>query len=319
MTPLEQQTICKAYELGSPLSVRQLGGTRNRNFLLTTSTGDFFVRHRYAGYSQADRLAFDHATLKFLAEHNVPVVAPKQLPDGKTYLQADEKTWEVFPAISGRPFQENNAADLQALTDSLAQFHLAGRDFPLRLEKLGARGETDPAELLRLCQTLGNDADRYREWIESGATELTDAQIAALPSTLIHGDIQPANVLINQQGRAILIDLDWCAWRARIYDLAFAVLLCCSQHPSPIRGEDIWSLSQRARIRQDLVELFLSTYDQHGWPLEPAEAALLGPQIILSWCHVRLAGAMKVEAHRRAEFLNRPPERIEELFSDRSL
>ena len=36
-------------------------------------------------------------------------------------------------------------------------------------------------------------------------------------------------------------------------------------------------------------------------------SARLVPQVMLSWCHCRLAGAMKVEASRRQEFLARPP------------
>src|SRR6185436_3183369 len=99
MTLREQQLICQAHQLGEPVSSRPLGGTRNRNFVLATTTGDWFVRHRYSGYSQPDRIAFDHAALKYLCEQAVPVVAPRAMPDGKAFFQDHDQTWEVFPFI----------------------------------------------------------------------------------------------------------------------------------------------------------------------------------------------------------------------------
>jgi homoserine kinase type II len=254
-------SICDQYNLGRMISFRQAGGTRNTSFLVTTTTGDFFIRQRYSGYSQPERIAFDHAALEHLKSRGAAVVAPLRLRDGNSWLEMDSTTWEVFPAITGREFREGDADDLRALASALAQFHLAGRDFAARYDKLAARGETDPTELLRLCRIHEEYApiqQRYRDWVEQAAAELTDTDMTSLPHTLVHGDVQPANVLIDDANRAIFVDLDWVAWRPRIYDLAFAILLCCAEHSTPIRGDDIWSLTQPAVIRRDLMEEFLS-------------------------------------------------------------
>ena len=82
-----------------------------------------------------------------------------------------------------------------------------------------------------------------REWTMQAAEKLTDSRFDALPHTLIHGDVQPANIIIEDSGRAVLVDLDWCAWR-RASRLVFGLLMCCSHHAEPITGEDIWSLTQ---------------------------------------------------------------------------
>jgi len=65
MNEAEKQSVCDAFALGPATCVTQLGGTRNRNFLLTTTSGKWFVRDRYAGYSGSERIAFDHGRLSF--------------------------------------------------------------------------------------------------------------------------------------------------------------------------------------------------------------------------------------------------------------
>jgi hypothetical protein len=81
-----------------------------------------------------------------------------------------------------------------------------------------------------------------------------------------------------------------------------------------LRGEDIWSLSQPARIVPKLVDIFLDACAGAGWPLEETELKALRPQIALSWCSVRLAGLSKVAPARWMEFLARPPHDLTELI-----
>jgi homoserine kinase type II len=321
MTREEQIAVCSEFNLGDPVECKPLGGTRNKNFRLQTTNGEFVMRDRYVGYRDPARLAFDHATLRFLAERGVPVVAPIRSRDGATYWQQGDRSWEVFTAVVGSHFRESNIDDLRALATALASFHREGREFrQASSQKVGPRGETDPRELFRLVKQLKSDAPnevrRYENWAKVFGSALRDERFEALPHTLVHGDIQPANVLINAGRVSAFIDFDWCDWRPRIYDLAFAILLCCAAHETPIDGGDIWSLSQPAEVVRDLASLFLNTYEEAGWALSREESSALGPQLFLSWCHVRLAGAMKIEPSRRAEFLARPPFDPAVLFPD---
>jgi len=322
MTREEQVDLCTEFGLAALQACEPLGGTRNRNYLLTTASGNVVVRDRYAGYRDPARIAFDHAVQAFLHARHVPVVPPLRSLSGDTFWQRGDRLWEVFPAVAGRHFRDASADDIRALADALSAFHGAGRDFEHNTgtRKLGPRGETDPAELFGIIQKLRPDAPgpirRYEEWIYAAAADLPDATFASLPHTLIHGDIQPANILIDEGRVTALVDLDWCDWRPRVYDVAFAILFCCATHESPIDGADIWSLSQPPVVQCDLARMFLKIYGNQGWPLSSPEKTTLRSQIILSWCHVRLAGAMKVEPVRRREFLDRPPHDLAALFPD---
>jgi Ser/Thr protein kinase RdoA (MazF antagonist) len=322
MNAAEQAALCRQFCLGEPGGCELAGGTRNVNCLLQTERGAFFVRKRFAGYSAPARISFDHRALEFLRSQNVSVAAPRKSSSGDTYWKTQEAVYEVFPALPGRHLRDGDEGDIRLLAAALTQFHRAGRSFSERLEKLGPRGETDPCHLLNaargICEQSPDCAEAitpYMQWIESSQRTLSDERFASLPHTLVHGDVQPANVLVDGQ-RVSFVDFDWCAWRPRVYDLAFAILMCCSKHSAPIRSEDIWSLSQPLEVMPQLARCLMDGCAAADWPLSEAELAALPPQILLSWCSCRLAGAAKVARAQWSEFLSRPPRDSRALCPD---
>jgi len=312
--------LCKAYDLGAPCDSTPLGGTRNRNFLFRTDQSKWFVRHRYPGYAEPERIRFDHEALRFLNARCVPVVAPLINTDGASFITYDDAVWEVYPFVEGVPFPEGIGSLLKALGAAVAMFHEAGRGFPLRYDKLAPRGETDPVAILQQIDTIESDSPvcgpvlhRYKTWVSDAAEALPDAAFRNLPHTLVHGDLQPANILVNGDRIAAFVDLDWCAWQPRIYDLAFAILFCCSTHETPIRGEDIWSLTQPFTLGAESVAAFIQSYESCTSPLSESERDALRAQAMLSWSHSRIAGALKVPAEDRPAFLARPPDSLDAL------
>jgi len=227
--------LCTAFRLGTLHAVEPLGGTRNANYLVTTSSGKWFVRRRYEGYCDPARIAFDHQVLRHLGNRRAPVPVPLQATDGQTWRRDADRAWEVHPFVEGAHLREGRAEDLEALGSGLALFHEAGVDFPGRFDKLSPRGETDPRVIEGQANRIVADdpgcaaaLERYREWTASAGDDVPDPLYAALHHTIVHGDVQPANILINEGRVAAFVDLDWCGWRPRIYDLAYALLL---HHP----------------------------------------------------------------------------------------
>ncbi len=214
--------------------------------------------------------------------------------------------------------------DLQALAEGLAQFHRAAQGFNRHARKLGPRGETDPVELRAQCHELEAGSPEcaqalkpLREWLAAAEITFPERVFTALPATVVHGDVQPANVLVRGGRVAAFVDLDWCAWRPRIYDLAFAILFCCATHETPIQGGDVWSLTQPPRVDADVVRSFVGAYERHTQPLIPQEREVLPSQLVLSWCHCRIGGAFKVSAGERTAFLSRAPHTLDELLPGR--
>ncbi len=316
------ESLAAAYGLGLVLSAAQLGGTRNSNFRIDTTSGTWLARKRYPAYASQDQIRFDHAVAEYLKERGVATVCPKPLPSGGTAWSDGAGTWEVHPFIVGHQLREGHREDTTALAEELARLHLAGETFTNRLSKLAPRGETDPAQMRAVGRELASAsrecADallQYTKWLDWAESVLPDDRFAELPSTIVHGDIQPANILIRDGRVAAFLDFDWCAWRPRIYDLGFAILFCCASREHPIDGGDIWSLTQAPRLDRASSRLFLDTYQAHTHPLTPGENGAMPAQIVLSWCHTRIMGALKVPEAERAAFLARPPHDRTELLS----
>ena len=312
MSASHLERVCDVFNLGNFLSAHNAGGTRNRNYIVETSSGKWFARQRFAGYSSPRQMKFDHAAIAFLHQHSAPVIPPRHTQNGESWCNIDDAIWEVFAYIEGRALRDGNSEDVEALGAALARFHSAGIEFPLRHEKISPRGETAPAflreRLIRIEKESPETATilkTYQKSIEENAALLTDHVYRDLPHRLIHGDVQPANLLLEKSTFRAFVDLDWCAWRARIYDLAFAILTCCAHHKSTFDGSDIWSLTQTPYWEDGIVEQFLNSYQNHETPLSDGEKSALHSQVILTWCHIRLGGALKVRPERRLEFLER--------------
>jgi len=321
MDDATKEALCRHYGFGSVLDCTRLGGTRNHNFLVHTSAGKWFVRRRFLGYCHPARVAFDNCVLEFLCEHGVPVIPPRKTAAGAQQWRDGDHVWQVFPFVAGRAPREGSPGDAEALGAALAHCHEVGASFPLNYDKLGPRGETGPSLMLNQAGEIERDSPdcaapllRYRDWIASAQQSLSDALFSSLPHTLVHGDIQPANILVHRGRVAAFVDLDWCAWRPRIYDLAFAVLFCCSTHETPIQGADIWSLTQPPRVEMRVVEAFMKTYQDRAPRLGNEEFRAFEAQVALTWCHCRLAGALKVAPDDRARFLSRGPHSVDQLF-----
>lgn len=317
----QQQRIAAAFALGVPQTIQSLGGTRNENYRLATDLGTWFVRRRFPGYSEPDRVEFDHAALKFLASRGVAVPSPRTTADHGTWFKDGDALWEVFPFVDGTSPSEGSMSQARALGSALGRFHAEGRAFHLRHDKIGPRGETCVLGMLDIATRIDREQAgctvplrHYRKWVVEAAEKLPMNAYLALPHTLVHGDIQPANLIMHEDHVAAFVDFDWCAWRPRVYDLAFAVLLCCSFHTTPIDGHDIWSLTQEPTISGKLAGALLDAYEETAGLLCSLERAALIPQITLSWCHCRLAGALKVAPDRRADFLARPPDCLEKFL-----
>jgi len=316
-----EERICRAYRLGRFISSSVTGGSRNTCYVFRTSAGQWLVRRRHADYCDAHRVQFDHQAMLYLARAAIQVKPPLVSEAGHTSWRAEDTLWEVFEFIEGRHLRDGAKADAAFLGTALGKFHRAGNGFTLRYEKMGVRGETDPERLLLNAARMrsenpesGPALEPYVQLLAQASQALSPGAYPALPHTLVHGDIQPANVLMGAEGVCAFVDFDWCAWRPRIYDLAFAILCCCASHAQPIGNGDIRALTQAPDFNAAATKSFMDAYEASAGTLSGAEKKCLGSQVALTWCHIRIDGAFKVSREERCRFLTRPIPKESFLF-----
>ena len=301
-----------AFGLHDAEAVTRLGGTRNANYCVRTPGRTLFLRLRHPDYCDPAWIRFDHDAVRFLRRRGAAVLAPIPLPGGETSLENAGRTWEAYPWVEGDSFPETDEA-LESLAVNLARFHAAGKAFPDTFRPGGfARGETTPGRLLEIAQRLraecGEVARFYAGQVETAAGRLDDDTYHSLAPTLVHGDVQPANIIYSGSEVACFVDYDWLGRQPAIYDLAAALILFCARREELIDGGDIWSLSMPFVFDEVKGRRFIEAYGV-GVPQEPGIRPLLMEQVRLTWSHIRLSGALKVPTGERTAFLERDVER----------
>jgi len=276
----------EAYSLEGTL--RPLAG-ENRNFLVETSDGRRFVL-KIAGEDRTTAiLSLEHAVVEHLVAAGVALALPRT---EKTTSGAIEARWtgpnddalraRLLAYVPGTPWceiEQSSAALLREFGAALARVDLALADF-----RHEAAGRTHQWDLARAGQHRGkvvliSTAERRRladEMFQRWAGCAFPC-LAALPHSLIYGDANDENVLVEAGRVTGFLDFGDTLANPTICDLAIAVTYAMLDRPDP--------LSTGAEI--------VAGY--HGTrPLDARELDALFPLI----CG-RLAASVTIAAQRR--------------------
>ncbi|MFC1715193.1 phosphotransferase enzyme family protein [Candidatus Poribacteria bacterium] len=253
-TTQDFNSVLKQYALG-PLSSdaeREGGASSNVNFALDTPQGRYFCRVR-GGFREKDTLL--HSVLAHLTEKQFQTAPLMHTTAGGTYVQHENRFYELFPFIQGEEFQQGNLEQFAAMGGLLAQFHQCMRDFgcPIPLESFEGffnnypdlhrqedfiqyarqeiQSKEDPTELR---QRLSNALAQIRQALEQVTSNWKQIE-SDLPRVFVHGDYHPGNVLFKGNEAAYACDFDFVMPAERIYDIITALVWW--SWPPPESGE----------------------------------------------------------------------------------
>jgi Ser/Thr protein kinase RdoA (MazF antagonist) len=310
--PLRQcvAEVLRAFDLGTPSEVRQLGGTATPKFSVQVPAGRFVVRARPAEFASEGFIRFDHESLGRLAEAGLPVPRPCCRADGRSWFHAEQGVFEVLSWIGGNPFVEGDRAAITALGSFLARFHrVLCDDIPSGKENALREDHPDllvpyVEQLRGLCRRLEDAAqvEQLAGQLELVRRRLDQALYPQLPQAVIHGDIHSGNVRFQGSSVAAVYDFDYLSPQARCRDLVDALMFFAAKRRQAVNPDDIRSLTQPFALNLEWALWLLGGYQQVCQLTDLEWVAL--PWLMRSqWLQIRLRGSRKVPREEKLVFV----------------
>lgn len=239
------------YDLGDFISLQGIAqGITNSNYFLTTTAGRFVLT--VFEILRQKELPFFLMLKQHLSKNGVACPAPIARKDGRfdsvlagkpaclvTCLKGSDTSWPT----------ENQCFHTGAM---LAKMHLAGQDFPLKMNNPRYTQWWHDASIKLRPVLDGEDADL----LQSEILFLDNNSGDHLPSGIIHADLFKDNVLLDGDQVAGFIDFYYACNGNFMYDLAIAV--------------NDWARTADNRLNMGLETAFLAGYESIR-PLGEAE------------------------------------------------
>ena len=223
--PAEQMAaLIRQYDVGSLMSAKGIAeGVSNSNWIVETSgTGDGparFILTMYERRIALDDLPFFLDLLDHLSAAGAPV--PRTIHDGagRSWRMLDGKAVALIEFLPGVSIDTPTTAQARAVGAALAEMHMAARAFPQeRPDRLDVGANLTTLKKYGLDTLAGIDP-ALPEVITRGR-RLAQNWPNNLPTSIIHSDLFPDNVLMLDDKVSGLIDFYFACNGSMAYDLA---------------------------------------------------------------------------------------------------
>jgi Ser/Thr protein kinase RdoA (MazF antagonist) len=148
----------------------------------------------------------EHAFLADLGEAEIPVIAPRPFPDGRTLGQIEGIYYCLFPRAGGRAPDEPSDELCARLGRLAARIHNVGAARPAT-HRLRLSGDTFIRDNLSFLRERGVVPARIFPRYEAAARRIADTvdeRLARAPMQRIHGDLHHGNLLLRDDVLRVL-------------------------------------------------------------------------------------------------------------------
>jgi len=260
------------------------GSRRAAKMIVITAKGQFLLKRRACGRDGRTQVDFAHAVQRRLSEHRFPVAGLIETVDGETLVEHNGRIYELFRFIRGKRFDKSNPAAAES-GRVLAHFHDILREFPnepetknsfhLNLSFVSKIGEVvsklklhEPSEQLK---GIESSVAYLQSQYEIAFTKVESVDFSSLPTSIVHSDWHPGNMLYKDGEIIAVIDFDSLRVSPRVSDIANGALQF-SMRMGEAENVDSWPDSFRGHTIQSLVQ----SYDQFTkLPLMASERSII--------------------------------------------
>lgn len=278
--------VLSRYDIGAieRITDYRKGSRRAAKMLVGSTKGKYLLKRRAHGHDVQKQVEFAHGVQQQLAEHGFPVAGLVETLDGKTFVEHNNRVYELFRFINGKRFDKSNPAAAES-GRILAHFHDILREFPYapttnkktyhqdenffsiisETSDVLSRHET-PAQLEGIADTIAY----LREQYERAYHQVESVEFFSLPTGIVHGDWHPGNTLYKDGEIIAVIDFDSLRISPRITDIANGALQF-SMRMGEAEDVEHWPDTFRGHTIQSMVQ----AYDQFSMlPIMASERAI---------------------------------------------
>jgi homoserine kinase type II len=310
------------YDLGKVIEIYEIfGGYVNRSFgVICEKDGrkeDYFVRKYKAKFNSEanpNDILYEHNLINYCLGNGLKEAAKvHQSKNGTTMVSLvdqDEngkdlkRYFAVYDFLPGEDrytwvFNENTPDEFRNLGALIARFHNYGLGFePGKLAKAEPKIQYLLPTFVDLFSKLAArdvPGSAFHSYFNSRLpdiianikkNQIPDAAFQKMPETPIHSDLHAGNVKWQGDDCTGIFDFDWSKIDVRLFDIAFALVYCCSS----------WRPESDGVLRLDDCRYFLEGYNQQLKKLNRLEPlndtekehfpAMMGAavQYLINWC-----------------------------------
>ncbi|HXE19085.1 homoserine kinase [Castellaniella sp. UC4442_H9] len=229
------RTLLQRYDLGELITLRGItAGIENTNYFLDTNRGHYVLT--LFEVLNADQLPFYIELMHHLALRGVPVPQPQTLKDGTRLTALNGKPAAIVTRLSGGYEPEPSPAHCALAGRTLAQAHLAARDFTIHQDNLRGLAWWQATAPSLYPFLDDGQAALLRQSLEEQTSLAAGRPASALPSGPSHCDLFRDNVLFDGTFESPhmggFIDFYFAGWDAWLFDVAVSVNDWCIQRNS---------------------------------------------------------------------------------------
>lgn len=263
--------IANSYDISEPFDCRFIRRSFNDHYLIQTKNGKYILRvylnNKYY-INHINDFNFELELLSFLASKNIPVSYPIRNKDEvfltKFLYNNETRFITLFSFAEGFQINttlENNLAI--SFGENIADLHRVSNDFKSEHNRYKINLNyliNEPLEILqKYCNkhNLGN-LNFFMPYANYLYSQLQQLPINSDAYGIIHGDLNPSNIHLNDNSNITIFDFDHCGYGWRIHDLA-VIKLCYDKNTYEAILYGYASKNNLSKIEKELVELYART------------------------------------------------------------
>jgi|LGOV01.1.fsa_nt_gb Ser/Thr protein kinase RdoA (MazF antagonist) len=263
-----KKIVSKSYDIAEKFECSFIRRSFNDHYLIKTEHEKYVLRvylnDKYYIDSIAD-IHFELEFLNFLKSRNVSVAVPITNLEGGLVTQISSSTetrmMALFSYADGQPLNYILDANIaKKFGEQIAKLHIESNHFKCDQNRYNIDTSYLIDEPIEMLKSLSKEysienCDFFDSYAKDLERSLNEIPMNNSTFGLIHADLNPSNVHVDEDGEITIFDFDHCATGLRIHDLA-VIKLCFDKNTYNILLNSYKSSKDLSALEEKHIEAY---------------------------------------------------------------